>query len=364
MAYKVCILSSDDPLLKADRAQEFIKKAREEVPEALFMILSSDDFQSTRGANLALLENELIDPGLFGGDRIIKIYLKDLDATACEVLNLIAKRIRDGVYIVIDLPRINASFNKEGPLPFKEESKVKLETRKKHALSFIKGIGGSVEILYTPEGRELLEFISKRCAKYGFTSDSTCASYIAQACEGNLIAIDQALQLMQLTLPSGKIALNDVDRFFVNDARFSGYEFTEALFNADGIRALNILNSFCTGPSTSLSEALSLLLGRLESALNAIYEGRESNLLKKPFAERVHFFQSFGLKTPKAQDAVLKAISSMPLNLLNFLSLNLSKASKDFASFSHEKAYLTLQEMAVSVINYEVEKLNLEEISQ
>ncbi len=352
----VYVLSSDDPLLKNDKAREIVEQARRELPEAAFMLFTHSDFASTRGANLAALENELIDPGLFGGDRLIKIYLKDLDATAVEVLNLIARRWRPGVCIIIDLPRLNSAFIKEKPLPFKEEPKLKLETRKKHALAFIKGIGGSVEILYTPEGTELLNFIAARCQRYGFTLDRQAANYLAMACEGNLISIDQSLQIMQMTQKQGTIiTVAEVDRFFSQDARFTGFEFTEALLNGESLRALNVLDAFCNGPGSSLSSALALLLGRLDGALSAVREGKGVNLSAP--AERTRFMLSHGIKTPRAQQAVLKALNAMPVTLLNFLTLSLSKAAKDFSSFNHEHAYLTLQQMAVSMSNFQAMEL-------
>ena len=77
------ILSSEEPLLKQDRSSQLLQTARTQLPHASYLIFTEADFKSAGGpANLARLENELRDPGLFGGDRILKLYFKEYDNTA------------------------------------------------------------------------------------------------------------------------------------------------------------------------------------------------------------------------------------------------------------------------------------------
>ena len=111
----VFILSSDDPLLKNDRSSEIYHSYKERYPESEYLLFTYSDFASSGQSNLAVLENELIDGGLFTTSKIIKIYLKDIDKTAADVLMLLAKYIsknREDLQVIIDLPRIAASFNK------------------------------------------------------------------------------------------------------------------------------------------------------------------------------------------------------------------------------------------------------------
>ncbi len=102
----VYVISSDEPFLKNEKSSMLIQMARKELPEAEFMLFTNNDFSSGATANLARLENELIDPGLFGGDRIIKIYLDSINSTTVQVLQLLAKRSRPGVVTVVEIPRI------------------------------------------------------------------------------------------------------------------------------------------------------------------------------------------------------------------------------------------------------------------
>lgn len=108
----VYVFSSDDPL-KNERSKAVIAQARQELPQAEFMLFTSSDLTSGSVANLARLENELIDPGLFGGDRIIKILLKWFKLIAVQVLQLLAMRSRPGVVTVVEIGRINSALPKQ-----------------------------------------------------------------------------------------------------------------------------------------------------------------------------------------------------------------------------------------------------------
>ena len=87
----VFILSSDDPLLKNDRSSEIYHSYKEKHPDSEYLLFTYSDFASSGQSNLAVLENELIDGGLFTSNKVIKIYLKDIDKTAADVLMLLAK---------------------------------------------------------------------------------------------------------------------------------------------------------------------------------------------------------------------------------------------------------------------------------
>lgn len=359
----VFILSSDEMLLKNDRCDELIASAKAQLADPVYMLFTDSDLRGGKEANLAALENELIDPGLFGGERIIKIYLKDLDACAVQVFNLLAQRLRPQVLAVIDLPRIAASYSKEPPRPLptdpakiKADAKASLDKRKKYAVGAIKSVGGSLEIYYRPEGRDLLDFVARRCQKYGFAIEQAAAGFLASASEGNLTVLDQALRIMQMTKSGGRITLEDADEFFRQDARFGGFEFGEAVIAGDGVRALNILNSVCNGPSALKHQYLPMQLGRLDALIKTVYEGKALNLADFSYQDKTKFFLSHGLKSRSGQDALIKACRHMPLPMLNFLNDNLSKSCMAYSRFDNDEAYAKLQEMAAAVINLGVTK--------
>lgn len=367
----VYLIASDDPLLKNERSAEIVAAARKEMPDADFMMFTHSDFQSSGEANLQRLENELMDPGLFGGDRIIKIYLKELNRTAVAVLMLIAQRLRDRVVIVIDLPRIQASFQKLTPKPFEKPSKDKKTSPRKSsfekkaagkkdaelAVSYLLNRGAQVQIIYPPEGDQLIAWIQNRARKYTLGCTPDCARYIAACGEGNLTGIDQTLNMLGITAPNSAISIELLDKTLSQDSRFSGFEIAEAVLNGDGVRALNVLNSFCQG-SGPLTEALGQIIGSLDSALTAIPRVREAHPERmQNWKDKSMFYMSLGLRTLGMQKAVQKAAFRMPPELVRYLTDELAYASQLWSSFRTSEARQALQDLCASVCNFEVMKL-------
>ena len=360
----VYILSSDDPLLKNDRSDEIVKSYRAALGnDAEYLLFTYSDFASTGHSNLSVLENELIDEGLFSQNKIIKIYLKDIDKTTADVLMLIAKYARDNIGIIIDLPRIAASFNKITPKPFADENSKKArkaDLRAKDAFAFLKYKGANVEIMYAPDPKELPGWIGSRTRKYGLYIDKDATIFLASTYEGNLTAIDQCLQIIKMTSSTNKISINDVITFFSKDSRFSGFEFADAILDGQGSRALNILDSLCSFDSGNISVNLPLLLSRLDNALSALALAKTQNPSKMSYPEKTAFFAKFNIRLPQSQNIIVKAALQMPEILVNYLNTTLALASKAYSTFDNKTAYLALQRMCVSVNNFSV--MNLHEI--
>ena len=352
----VSILSSDDPLLKNERSAMLIEQARRQMPDAEFMIFTSSDFQSTGDANLSVLENELIDPGLFGGDRIIKIYLSDLNKTAAQVLMLIAQRIRPGILVIIDLPRIQRSYEKLAPKPFTPVKNASIKILTESAVSFIKGIGGSLEIMYPPAGEELIQFILKRAASLKLRCDRNNAQYIAACLEGNLVSLVQALQLIAFTAPNAELTPELLDKIMIQDSRFSGFEVAQAVLEGNCIRALNALNSFCQA-SYSPVESLGQVISQLDSALSAIPNVKSAHLERMDARTIYAFFLKLNIKTLPMQKALQKAALSMPPQLYDFLCHELARASRYLSSFECDKARACLETLCAAVGNFAAMKL-------
>ncbi len=352
----VSILSSDDPLLKNERSAMLIEQARRQMPDAEFMIFTSSDFQSTGDANLSVLENELIDPGLFGGDRIIKIYLSDLNKTAAQVLMLIAQRIRHGILVIIDLPRIQRSFEKLAPKPFTPVKNASIKILTESAVSFIKGIGGSLEIMYPPAGEELIQFILKRAASLKLRCDRNNAQYIAACLEGNLVSLVQALQLIAFTAPNAELTPELLDKIMIQDSRFSGFEVAQAVLEGNCIRALNALNSFCQASSSPV-ESLGQVISQLDSALSAIPNVKSAHLERMDARTIYAFFLKLNIKTLPMQKALQKAALSMPPQLYDFLCQELARASRYLSSFECDKARACLETLCAAVGNFAAMKL-------
>lgn len=360
---EIYIICSDDPLLKKDREDEIVQQAKQKYPEAVYILLTNSDFgTSSTSPNLTILENELMDPGLFGGDRIIKIYLKDLDKTTVEVLNLIVKRYREGVVIIIDLPRIIASYTKLQGKPYEEKKgKKSLETQKKDAISYVKGIGGTIEVLYPPEGDNLIRFIANRANNKNLVFNNEAIRYLCDSADGNLVAIDQLLNQIALSdFAKQQITTEILAKIFTQDSRYFAYDYIDALISGQGIKALNILNSVCSEQGQSKMQVLPMILNRLNTVIESIYKGQELNLSRLDYAKKQEFYNKYGYRLPKSQNIIMMAINNMPEVLLNYLTKSIAKASIDLKHFDTNNCFLKLQNMAIAVNNFAV--MQLEEI--
>ena len=386
------VICSDDPLLKMEYSQNVIHSWRQQAPDAEYRIYTFSELQGqgSSGANLKELENELSDVGLFGGAKIIKIILKDLDATAMDLFEMIAATFHSDLYILIELPRINKTIADAEPQPLPEEKRHRMsfrdlaldsdnskgsgrkksttrkskgggkngsvDARKKTVISYLKYLGANIVVLYTPEGQDLRHWIDNRAHEYNFSLTKESIEFVANCYDNNLLGIDQSLQIMDLMYcanPSANrfnLGLKEVEPYFSQDARFSGFELPNAILTGDSLRALNVISSYSSGQGGSISAALSLFLFNLDAAFIAVYDGKTEGITAKtPYGERSRFFLSRGIKTPAAQNAIMAAIKDISTDLLDVLNSCLTEATLAYSRFDNDGAYRALQRMAVLV---------------
>ena len=216
---QIYILSSDEPLLKNDLSKNILDKAHQLLPEAPLLLFTQSDFASSGKANLRALETEL-----FGGDRIIKIYLSDLNNIAIEVLYLLATRMRSGIVVIVDLPRILSSLNKVKAEKFDlNQKKAKTLTAEK-VFAYLKYVQAEITIAYPPEGRQLYQWVNQRAYKYNLSLTPESCEYFSKACEGNLTLIDQTLQILALNPKTSSVGLDEAVAILDADSRFQNLE--------------------------------------------------------------------------------------------------------------------------------------------
>lgn len=380
----VYIISSDDPMLKLERSSQLLNQARTKFPGAEFLLYTFSELQGVGGPNLKDIEGQMSDPGLFGGDRIIKVILKDFDELAIELFKLIATSYRHGLFIIVEMPRIAVTYNKvdaksneelkgfssfepgsDGAKALAEQEKkstgkaksakkpkraASAETRKKDSFAYLKGIGAHIEYIYTPEGDAIRKWVLDHARLYGISFTPEALEYIVTACDNNLLVINQSLQMMQLVRSAqntnSPLTLDECDTFFTQDSRYTGFEISEAILMANEKKALNIINSFCSGQNQGLSQALGFLISRLDESLNVVYKGKSLKISSATIGERTAFFAQHSIKSRSAQDAHLKAIREMPEHMLLNLTKNLAQASRAYSRYDNDQALLALQRMA------------------
>lgn len=346
---RIYLLSSDEPLLKNERSAAITARARKALPDAELVLFTSSDFQGSGRGSFAAVETELVNPGLFGSSRILKIYLRAFDQTAAKLMLLIAAHMREGVYIILDLPRILSSYAKLKPRPLPGKIRgSSLKVLSETAVASLKYLGAAVEIFYTPEDAQLREWISTRAARCQMRTTPDAVEFLAASCEGNLLGIDQTLHALSLFMSGRTLTAELIENYLTQDCRSGDTELAESLLKQDSVRALNILASLCP-PGGRNTEVLGRVLARLDSVLGLIPLIKKEKPERMDFRSRIDFFARTGVKFPALQKAALQAAPGMPQWFFDYISAELAKAGSFYSAFRNEDAFRCLQNICMAV---------------
>jgi DNA polymerase III delta subunit len=353
----IYILASDDIFLRGDRANVLLNEARETLPDALFMLFCDNDFGMGTKPNLTALENELIDPGLFGGDRIIKIYLDKINQRTIEVLMLLARYPRDGVITIIEMPRFKKNLVPKTGEPYTEKFKAsKLDSKFTKVLSFIKYLDGQIELIYTPTDNMLRRFIANLAtSRYKLSLSNEVIDYLSKTCEGNLQTLDQFFLVSKM---SGKtvLSLDDCANYLKRNSRFSGYEFCEAILKPDTQRALNVLVSALECSSNEIL-TLTNIISNSDNLLSMVRILKQDCSVLDNMTKSRQFFGAYGIVLPSNQEAIKTAARHLPYDYLEYLLLELKNAALCLSHFDTQNTVLHLKNMALSVLTPNVRQL-------
>lgn len=355
---RIYLLASDDPLLKNERSETITTRARKALPDAELLIFTSSDFQAQGRAGFAAVETELVSPGLFGGNRILKIYLRAFDLTAAKLMLLVAEHMREGVYIIFDLPRIVSSYAKLKPKPL--QAKIKgssLKTLSENAVAFLKNLGASVEILYPPEGTQLRAWVAARAARYKMHATADAVEFVAASCEGNLQSIDQTFQVLGFFMADHTLTAEFIENYLTSDCRSTDTELAECILAQDAVRALNILSSLCP-PENRNPENLGRILARLDSVFSLIPLIKKERPDRMDFRRRLAFFAKTTVKFPPLQTAAMQAAPGMPQWFFAGISAELAKACTFYSAFKNEDAFRCLQNICMAVKDFQILKFS------
>ncbi|MGN0902018.1 MAG: DNA polymerase III subunit delta [Succinivibrio sp.] len=369
----VYVFASDDTFLKKERSEDIIKKAREQYPDARLMLFTGSDFSSGSKANLAQLENELMDGGLlcFSSNIIIKIYLDSIKSIPLQVLHLLAGRQREGVITIVDLPRVPTTItgnskaaSKDSQKPYEssfEKIKGKDDTKAKLIFSWLKQAGAVIENIYTPTGPDYYQWLLRQAKKHHLAIEPSCLEILALSCEGNLMLAEQFFSLVEMTVQNKTVTLDIIEKMLNDDSRYTGFDLAETILKPDSKRALKILSSLSEGAIQSqLPQILSLTIANFDKVLYAIKAARSDiNTLKSlnNYQSKMSFFRPLGISVPSTMDEVIHAARKMPESFYSYLVKELNEASKSLCIFDYKGALSHLQNMAVSVSNAKVRTL-------
>ncbi|HEY3180601.1 MAG TPA: DNA polymerase III subunit delta [Casimicrobiaceae bacterium] len=123
-----------------------------------------------------------------------------------------------------------------------------------------------VAIAVQPIEREALpRWIATRLARQNQHASDEVSIYLAERCEGNLLAARQEIEKLALVLPKGELSLDAVEGATTDVARYDVFQASEAWLAGDGARTVRILNAL-----EGEGEAVTLAVWQMTEDLRAI----------------------------------------------------------------------------------------------
>ncbi len=102
------------------------------------------------------------------------------------------------------------------------------------------GVGVTVAV-YPVERDALPAWIAARMKRHGQRASRETLAFLADHCEGNLLAARQEIEKLALLLPEGELAQDAVEAAIANVARYDAFQLSESWLAGDATRALRIL---------------------------------------------------------------------------------------------------------------------------
>ena len=168
-----------------------------------------------------------------------------------------------------------------------------------------------VTIAVTPLDRAALpSWIAERLARNGQRVARDTLAFLAQRCEGNLLAARQEIDKLALLLPAGELAPDDVERAVADVARYDLQELSEAWLAGDAARTLRILEGL-----RSEGEPITLVVWQLGEDLHALGAVHEAMARGQGLASAVRNVRVWGKRQAALERAArrLKEADLLPL---------------------------------------------------
>ena len=157
--------------------------------------------------------------------------------------------------------------------------------------------------VYPLERDALPAWIAARLARQRQRVAPETLAFLADRCEGNLLAARQEIEKLGLLLPEGELGAEAVERAVTDVARYDVFQLSEAWLAADAARALRIIAAL-----EAEGEGIQLLLWQLAEDVHALASVREAIAAGTPVAVAVRNARVWG----KRQAAMERAARRVP----------------------------------------------------
>jgi DNA polymerase-3 subunit delta len=173
-----------------------------------------------------------------------------------------------------------------------------------------------VSIAVTPlAAEELPAWIAGRLAHQKQRVASETLAFLAQRCEGNLLAARQEIEKLGLLLPEGDLDADAVERAVTDVARYDVFQLSEAWLAGDAARALRIVAAL-----EPEGEGIQLLLWQLSEDLHALAFVLEAAAAGQPVAVATRNARVWGKRQAAMERAARRLDSDTVASLIAALA--------------------------------------------
>uniref|UniRef100_Q0HXU6 DNA polymerase III subunit delta n=1 Tax=Shewanella sp. (strain MR-7) TaxID=60481 RepID=Q0HXU6_SHESR len=186
----------------------------------------------------------------------------------------------------------------------------------------------------TPEGDQFRRWLDSRIAHFKLNLQPDARAMLYTLYEGNLLAADQAMQLLQLLSPSQPIGADELSHYFEDQSRFTVFQLTDALLNNRQDSAQHMLAQL-NGEGTAMPILLWALFKELQLLLSLKSEQAQGAPLNSLFGKH----RIWDKRKPLYQTALQRLSLTQIEHMLAFaskLELNLKQLGhEDWTGLSH-----------------------------
>ncbi len=214
----IYFLIGQDPLLVGETKEKLIQIAYQQGFDEKIDISVAND------TNWDELFEQIQSIGLFFNRKIIILNLpENINVTYQKKLEQLVTFIHSDILVIFHFPKFTKNIEKQGWINQISTS-------------------GIIVNCQTPDNTKLSAWVYHRSKQMGLELDNDVISLLCYSYEGNLLALKQNLQLLQLYFPNKKISLNQVQEIIDQSAQFTPFQWIDALLVGKINRALRVLS--------------------------------------------------------------------------------------------------------------------------
>jgi len=311
------VVHGDEPLLALEAGDAIRAAARKAgaIDREVLVVEPGFKWDAFLGANANL--------GLFGERKLIDLRIPSgkPGVEGAKALERYATAPNPDNVTLITLPRVDRATQSAAWFAALADAGVTVEVR--------------------PVERDVLpRWIAARLASNGQQASRDTLAFLAERCEGNLLAARQEIDKLALLLPPGALDPAAVEHVVADVARYDVFQLSEAWLAGDAARALRILSAL-----ESEGEAVNLAVWQLGEDLHALAHVLRAVESGTPLAAAVRNARVWG----RRQSALERAARRVKVEALTPLIAGLARLDGLAKGIGVGSAWLALQRVALAL---------------